>query len=216
MNRWTPSGAFAVHVFHMNNELAGYCSVLHAMTLIGSSGHYGRPLTAVVVGFGNTARGAITALQAMGISDITALTMRDVPAVASPMPAAALKHLYRTEVDSTGTTVQTLEAGCPPPSSRRPRLCQHVARTRRGDVRRLRNWQVPAGQSSMCPATRVWASIRPAPVSPPARSGKVSSTGVDHSPSLPGTVQPGLSAALLPSDSDIRPPGIETAPFGRD
>ncbi|MDQ1308090.1 MAG: hypothetical protein QG671_3924 [Actinomycetota bacterium] len=109
MNRWTPSGAFAVHVFHMNNELAGYCSVLHAMTLIGSSGHYGRPLTAVVVGFGNTARGAITALQAMGISDITALTMRDVPAVASPMPAAALKHLYRTEVDSTGTTVQTLE-----------------------------------------------------------------------------------------------------------
>jgi len=86
MNRWTPSGAFAVHVFHMNNELAGYCSVLHAMTLIGSSGHYGRPLTAVVVGFGNTARGAITALQAMGISDITALTMRDVPAVASPMP----------------------------------------------------------------------------------------------------------------------------------
>jgi alanine dehydrogenase len=107
MNRWTPAGRFVVHVFHMNNELAGYCSVLHAMTLIGSSGHYGRPLTAVVIGFGNTARGAITALQAMGISDITALTMRDVPAVASPMPAAALKHLYRTEVDSTGTSVQT-------------------------------------------------------------------------------------------------------------
>ncbi len=33
MNHWTPSGDFIVHVFHMNNELAGYCSVLHAMTL---------------------------------------------------------------------------------------------------------------------------------------------------------------------------------------
>jgi hypothetical protein len=42
MNHWTPSGRFVVHVFHLNNELAGYCSVLHAMTLIGSTGHYGR------------------------------------------------------------------------------------------------------------------------------------------------------------------------------
>jgi alanine dehydrogenase len=109
MNRWTSSGAFAVHVFHMNNEMAGYASVLHAMSLAGTTGHYGRPLEAVVLGFGNTARGAITALQALGVRDITVLTMRDVTAVASPMPAADLKHLYRTEVDSTGTTVQTEE-----------------------------------------------------------------------------------------------------------
>ena len=59
-----------VHVFHMNNELAGYCSVLHAMTLIGSTGHYGRQLKAAVIGFGNTARGAITALQALGVHDV--------------------------------------------------------------------------------------------------------------------------------------------------
>ena len=31
MNHWTSTGAFSVHVFHKNNELAGYCSVLHAM-----------------------------------------------------------------------------------------------------------------------------------------------------------------------------------------
>ena len=28
-------GAYQVHVFHKNNELAGYCSVLHSMQLIG-------------------------------------------------------------------------------------------------------------------------------------------------------------------------------------
>lgn len=109
MNRWTPSGEFAVHVFHLNNEIAGYASVLHALTLTGSTGHYGRSLTAVVLGFGNTARGAIVALQALGVHDITVLTMRDVGAVASPIASAPLKHLYRTEVDSTGTTVQTEE-----------------------------------------------------------------------------------------------------------
>ena len=85
-----------VHVFHMNNEMAGYCSVLHAMTLIGSTGHYGRHLRAVVIGFGNTARGAITALQALGVHDVTVLTMRDVTAVASPIPSVVLDHLDRT------------------------------------------------------------------------------------------------------------------------
>jgi alanine dehydrogenase len=39
MNHWTPDGAFSLHVFHMNNELAGYCSVLHALQLRGVSGN---------------------------------------------------------------------------------------------------------------------------------------------------------------------------------
>ena len=107
MNHWTPSGAFVVHVFHMNNEMAGYCSVLHAMTLIGSTGHYGRHLTAVVIGFGNTARGAITALQALCVQDVSVLTLRDVTAVASPIPSVALEHLDRTEDDPSRTTVQS-------------------------------------------------------------------------------------------------------------
>ena len=29
------------HVFHINNELAGYCSVLHSLQLQGLTGHYG-------------------------------------------------------------------------------------------------------------------------------------------------------------------------------
>ncbi len=113
MNHWTPSGDFMVHVFHMNNEMAGYCSVLHAMTLIGSTGHYGRHLRAVVIGFGNTARGAITGLQALGVHDITVLTMRDVTAVASPIPSVVIEHLDRTEQDPTRTAVLTPEGPMP-------------------------------------------------------------------------------------------------------
>ncbi len=29
-------GSFDLHVFHKNNELAGYCSVLHALQLVGA------------------------------------------------------------------------------------------------------------------------------------------------------------------------------------
>ncbi|MEO6144188.1 MAG: N(5)-(carboxyethyl)ornithine synthase [Dermatophilaceae bacterium] len=113
MNHWTPSGSFLVHVFHMNNELAGYCSVLHALSLIGTTGHYGRPLSAVVIGFGNVARGAITALNAFGVHDVTVLTMRDVTAVASPVPSVVLDHLDRTESDPSRTTVQTTTGQVP-------------------------------------------------------------------------------------------------------
>ncbi len=113
MNHWTSSGAFVVHVFHMNNELAGYCSVLQAMSLIGSTGHYGRPLTAAVIGFGNTARGAITALHALGVHDVTVLTMRDVTAVASPIPSVVLDHMDRDDRDPRRTVVQTVTGPVP-------------------------------------------------------------------------------------------------------
>jgi alanine dehydrogenase len=113
MNHWTPSGSFVVHVFHMNNELAGYSSVLHAMTLTGSTGHYGRQLTAAVIGFGNTARGAVTALQALGIHEVTVLTMRDVTAVASPIPSVVLGHLDRDENDPARTVIETDEGPVP-------------------------------------------------------------------------------------------------------
>ncbi len=35
MNHWKPDGSFDLHVFHTNNELAGYASVLHALTAVG-------------------------------------------------------------------------------------------------------------------------------------------------------------------------------------
>ncbi|MDH4354144.1 MAG: N(5)-(carboxyethyl)ornithine synthase [Actinomycetota bacterium] len=105
MNHWTPNGSFVVHVFHMNNELAGYSSVMHALTLGGTTGHYGRQLRAAVIGFGNTARGAITALQALGVHDVTVLTTREVTAVASPIPSVVLDHIHRREDDPHRTVV---------------------------------------------------------------------------------------------------------------
>ncbi|TFC94903.1 alanine dehydrogenase [Cryobacterium sinapicolor] len=93
MNHWTNGGEFHLHVLHKNNELAGYCSVLHAVSLIGSTGDYGRRLRAAVIGFGATARGAVTALNALGVYDVTVLTNRDVTAVSSPIHSAQIVRL---------------------------------------------------------------------------------------------------------------------------
>jgi alanine dehydrogenase len=95
MNHWTKEGQFSLHVFHKNNELAGYCSVLHALELLGTTGAYGRRLRAAVISFGATARGAVTALFAFGVHDVTVLTHRSVPAVAAPMAPARLVHYER-------------------------------------------------------------------------------------------------------------------------
>jgi alanine dehydrogenase len=106
MNHWNKDGSFSLHVFHKNNELAGYCSVLHAMQLAGSSGDYGRRLSAVVIGFGATARGAVTALSALGVHDVDVLTHRETEAVASPIPSTRMVHLDTDE--STGTVGNAL------------------------------------------------------------------------------------------------------------
>lgn len=97
MNHWTRGGDFSLHVFHKNNELAGYSSVLHALSLVGSTGDYGPRLSAVVIGFGATARGAVTALKAHGIHDIQVLTQRGVAAVGSPIHTAHITQLNTDE-----------------------------------------------------------------------------------------------------------------------
>lgn len=97
MNHWNRRGEFSLHVFHMNNELAGYCSVLHALHLIGSTGVYGPRRSAVVIGFGATARGAVSALTAQGIHDIQVLTQRGIAAVSSPIPGAHIAQLHTND-----------------------------------------------------------------------------------------------------------------------
>jgi alanine dehydrogenase len=103
MNHWTPAGDFSVHVFHKNNELAGYCSVLHALGLRGTTGDYGRRLRAAVISFGATARGAVRALSALGISDVTVLTQRSTTAVASPFASVVLQHFERDPANPART-----------------------------------------------------------------------------------------------------------------
>lgn len=97
MNHWRSDGSFGLHVFHKNNELAGYSSVLHALQLIGSTGDYGRRLRAVVIGFGATARGSVTALNAHGIHDVEVLTARGLSAVGSPIHSATMVHFDHDE-----------------------------------------------------------------------------------------------------------------------
>ncbi len=92
MNHWTRDGTVGLHVFHKNNELAGYASVIHALQLAGLTGDYGRRLSAVVIGFGATARGAVTALKAHGVHDVAVLTNRHVAAVGSPIHSVRIRQ----------------------------------------------------------------------------------------------------------------------------
>ena len=110
MNHWSGDGSFSLHVFHKNNELAGYCSVLQAMQLVGSTGEYGRPLRAGVIGFGAAGRGAVTALNAFGVNDVHVLTHRDVAAVASPIHSARMVRFER-DADNPGRSQALGESG---------------------------------------------------------------------------------------------------------
>jgi hypothetical protein len=114
MNHWQADGGFGLHVFHKNNELAGYCSVLHAMQLMGITGIYGRRLRAAVIGFGATARGAVTALNAHGVDDVRVLTNRDVAAVGSPIHSTQIVQMGRDEATPDRTWADTPNDGVIP------------------------------------------------------------------------------------------------------
>jgi alanine dehydrogenase len=73
---WGPQGIKGRHTFYKNNELAGYCSILHALDLKGIDGHYGDQRKILVLSFGAVSRGAIYALKARGYRDITICIQR--------------------------------------------------------------------------------------------------------------------------------------------
>ena len=113
MNHWQADGGFGLHVFHKNNELAGYCSVLHAMQLAGITGSYGRRLRAAVIGFGATARGAVTALNAHGVDDVRVLTNREVAAVGSPIHSTQIVQMGHDENTPDRTWADTPDGPVP-------------------------------------------------------------------------------------------------------
>ena len=82
MFHWSSGGARSVHTFYKNNELAGYCGVLHALEITGIDGHYGRPRKSVVLSYGSVSRGAIYALEGRGFRDLTVFTGRPAHLVA--------------------------------------------------------------------------------------------------------------------------------------
>jgi alanine dehydrogenase len=59
---WGPNGRAGRHTFYKNNEMAGYCAVLHALRLKGIDGHYGNQRKTIIFSFGAVSRGAIYAL----------------------------------------------------------------------------------------------------------------------------------------------------------
>lgn len=73
---WSPTGQIGRHTFYKNNEMAGYCAVLHALQLKGIDGHYGNQRKTIIFGFGAVSRGAIYALKAHGFRDITICVQR--------------------------------------------------------------------------------------------------------------------------------------------
>ncbi|MFC5175462.1 N(5)-(carboxyethyl)ornithine synthase [Nocardioides taihuensis] len=113
MNHWNRDGSFGLHVFHRNNELAGYCSVLHALGLAGMNGSYGRGLRAVVIGFGATARGAVGSLTALGVHEVDVLTHREVAAVAAAINSARLFHFDDTDRPGQLSHVDTPDGPVP-------------------------------------------------------------------------------------------------------
>lgn len=73
---WNSAGHMGRHTFYKNNEMAGYCAVLHALQLKGIDGHYGNQRKVTIFGFGAVSRGAIYALKAHGFRDITIFIQR--------------------------------------------------------------------------------------------------------------------------------------------
>ena len=73
---WSPQGNVGRHTFYKNNEMAGYCAVIHALQLKGIDGHYGDQRKTIIFSFGAVSRGAIYALKAHGFRDITICIQR--------------------------------------------------------------------------------------------------------------------------------------------
>lgn len=73
---WSPGGTIGRHTFYKNNEMAGYCAVIHALQLKGIDGHYGNQRKVIIFSFGAVSRGAIYAMKAHGFRDITICIQR--------------------------------------------------------------------------------------------------------------------------------------------
>ena len=226
MNHWTADGSFSLHVFHKNNELAGYCSVLHALQLIGTTGDYGRRLRAAVIGFGAAGRGAVTALNAHGVSDVDILTHRDVNAVGSPIHSARIVRFEQDAGDPSRSHALPDErpgaAGAVPGRARHRRQLRAAEPRRAADVRhRATTWAAFAPGSLIvdvsCDEGMGFGWARPTSFAEPMFTvgDNVHYYAVDHSPSLPVGLrhlgdQRGPAAA--PADRARRPDGLGRRP----
>ena len=85
MNQWSGE-VRGLHVFHKNNEIAGYAAVLHALQLCGRTGLYGPAQRAAVIHSGLTARGALHALIGLGYREVTCFSTLPGHQLAAQVP----------------------------------------------------------------------------------------------------------------------------------
>jgi len=115
MYLWS-DGARGMHLLYRNNELAGYCAVLHALSLQGETGHFGRSLRATVISFGSVSRGAIRALQGLGLHNFEVYTLRPPWTVGDRSEGGLFGRMIRDSdggvhvVESDGTRRELIEA----------------------------------------------------------------------------------------------------------
>jgi alanine dehydrogenase len=103
MNLWS-GGVRGVHVFHKNNEIAGYAAVLHALQLCGRTGLYGPPQRAAVIHSGLTARGALHALKGLGYADLTCFTVLEDHQLGAQIPGVRYRR-FEQDPDGPDTFV---------------------------------------------------------------------------------------------------------------
>jgi len=109
MYSWKTAEIPGLHTFYRNNELAGYCSVLHGLQLHGITGQYGPARRAAVISFGSTARGAIYALRGLGFTDITVYSQRPSYAIQNRIPSIHYRQMRRVAADTAEVEVVGIE-----------------------------------------------------------------------------------------------------------
>jgi alanine dehydrogenase len=98
-------GVRGLHVFDRNNEMAGYCGVIHALGEVGMDGLYGAASKAVVLSHGSVSRGAISALLGRGY-DITVYTQRPPWTVHDKIVGCRYCQMEQSEGDADPSVVE--------------------------------------------------------------------------------------------------------------
>jgi alanine dehydrogenase len=114
MFHWRPDGTRSTWIFNTQSELAGYCSVLHSLRLLGIKGWHDQPRRAAIISFGSVGRGAVHALGAMDFNDITVYTQRPPVSVLWTPPTVVLRQYVRAGDDPSDTLVVQPDGGLVP------------------------------------------------------------------------------------------------------
>ena len=185
-------GEREMHVFDRNNEMAGYCGVIHALGLTGKDGLYGAPAEACVISHGSVSRGAIFALLRRGFRNTRVYTQREPWAVHDKIPGCRYGQLVRSgagngleaiqDDGSRASLVDVLGAADVIVNGILQSTDQPLMFLRQGEEARLKPGAVIVDVS--CDLGMGFPFARPTSFDEPTFAvGRVTYYGVDHTPS---------------------------------